>query len=114
MSTPNEARAGLDDEALAKDLEAYIEAEVKQRTDEALQQIEKAADRHLNTLQKAKTPDPLWTIRDVVEYLGVSPRQVDYFLADGQLTSIRIGRQHRFEPKAVQRAARGGLSARAA
>jgi excisionase family DNA binding protein len=114
MSTLTEVRAALDDEALAKDLEAYIEAEVKKRTEEALNQLDDAAARHLARLREAKAPEPLWTIDDVAEYLGVSRRQVDYFLADGQLTSIRIGRQHRFEPKAVQRAARGGLSARSA
>jgi excisionase family DNA binding protein len=109
MNIPNEARTGLDDEALAKGLEAYIEAEVRKRTNEALEQIEDATARHLAKLQDAKAPEPLWTIEDVAEYLGVSSRQVHYFLAGGQLTSIRVGRQHRFEPKAVQRAARGGL-----
>ena len=109
MSTPTEVRAALDNEALAKDLEAYIEAEVKKRTEEALKRLDDAAEDHVAKLQKAGTPEPLWTINDVAEYLGVSRRQVDYFLTDGQLTSIRVGRQHRFEPKAVQRAARGGL-----
>jgi excisionase family DNA binding protein len=114
MSTPTEVRAALDDEALAKDLEAYIEAEVQKRTEEALKRLDDAAARHLAELQKAGAPEPLWTINDVAEYLGVSQRQVHYFLANGQLTSIRVGQQHRFEPKAVQRAARGGLSAHSA
>lgn len=109
MSTPTEVRAALDDEALAEDLEAYIEAEVQKRTEEALDQLDDAAARHLAKLRNVKAPEPLWTIDDVAEYLGVSQRQVHNFLANGQLTSIRVGRQHRFEPKAVQRAARGSL-----
>jgi excisionase family DNA binding protein len=49
------------------------------------------------------------SLQEAAEYLGVSERQVHYFLEAGQLTSIKVGRKHQFEPKALQRAARGGL-----
>jgi excisionase family DNA binding protein len=84
----------------------YIERLVDKKVSERLEETPSGP----KTSPQASEPAPLWSIDDVAEYLGVSPRQVHYFLADGQLTSVRVGRQHRFEPKAVQRAARGGLS----
>jgi excisionase family DNA binding protein len=104
MNISTDDLAGLTGEDLASYIERVVEAKVEARIDEVV------AERRAEAPQ-AKAPAPLWTILKVADYLGVSRRQVDKYLASGELSSIKVGNQHRFEPKAVERAARGGLSA---
>lgn len=109
-------------DTLASYIDERVEEEAERRVEKKVEQLEKrfeeeferrlheALSSRLDALRKAKAPTPLWSVKDVADYLGVSDRQVRFYLSDGQLTSTKIGKQHRFEPKAVQRAARSGLS----
>jgi excisionase family DNA binding protein len=110
MNISTKDLAGLNSEELAHLLENLIESKVKERVEEELEnRLAEAVASHLAELRKNKALEPLMSLQEAAEYLGVSERQVHYFLEAGQLTSIKVGRKHQFEPKALQRAARGGL-----
>ena len=49
-----------------------------------------------------KTPDPLYSISDVAEYLRVTPRTVRRWVHDGAITAYRFGRQWRFKSSDFQ------------
>ena len=47
-------------------------------------------------------PDRLWTIDDVAEFCRVKPSVVRYWTRTGQIPHMRLGRQIRFDPKAIK------------
>ena len=54
-------------------------------------------------------PTRLLSVREVASILGVRPARVRELVRDGELRSIRFGRQgyHRFDPRDVERLVAG-------
>ena len=50
------------------------------------------------------TPEPehLWTIDDVAAYCKVRPSVVRYWIRTTDMPFIRLGKQHRFDPRDIR------------
>jgi len=45
--------------------------------------------------------EQLWTIEDVAEYCRVKPSVVKYWVQQGEIPFIKLGKFHRFDPKEI-------------
>lgn len=46
--------------------------------------------------------EPLLTVRELAELLGISTRSVHRLLSAGELTAVRVGQRLRFDPSDVR------------
>jgi len=48
------------------------------------------------------SPEKLWTVEDVAEFCQVKPSVVKYWVRNGEIPYIKIGRQIRFDSQAIR------------
>lgn len=48
-----------------------------------------------------KATSPLWAVKDVAQFLGVTERKVRSLIAEGELPHYKVGRVLRFRPEEV-------------
>jgi len=66
-----------------------------------LKEILRRLDQLAEALEQPDQPEPLMSVQDVADYLGLSKRTIETMIDEGDLTPIWIRRKRRFDRRAI-------------